>query len=182
MSKFWWTLLIPWMALAGAAAANPAPGAGNETDEEVRAAIGRVIDDSIGWFKNKDFDRLFQVLADDPSFFIYHPDSKSDIHSADEFRKYAEFFRNPDFVYNRHQLRDLKINLARSREVAWWSCVLDDCAEYKGKPSCWKDCRWTGVLEKREGRWVIVQMHFSFAADRVAAEAVKSAADGKKTE
>ena len=34
-----------------------------------------------------------------------------------------------------------------------------------GQPGCWQDTRWTGVLEKRDGRWVIMQMHFSFAAD-----------------
>jgi hypothetical protein len=34
----------------------------------------------------------------------------------------------------------------------------------------WKDTRWTGVLEKRNGKWLIVQMHFSFASDKVAAE------------
>jgi hypothetical protein len=44
------------------------------------------------------------------------------------------------------------------------------CGEWNGKPSCWKDTRWTGVLEKREGRWVIVQMHFSFAKDKVLQE------------
>jgi len=26
--------------------------------------------------------------------------------------------------------------------------------------------RWTGVIEKRDGRWVVVQQHFSFASDR----------------
>jgi len=31
-------------------------------------------------------------------------------------------------------------------------------------------CRWTGVVEKRDGRWVIVQQHFSFASDRVSTE------------
>ena len=39
-------------------------------------------------------------------------------------------------------------------------------------PSHAQDTRRTGVLEKRDGSWVIVQMHFSFAADRVRAEAL----------
>ncbi|MEW5983137.1 MAG: nuclear transport factor 2 family protein [Acidobacteriota bacterium] len=36
---------------------------------------------------------------------------------------------------------------------------------YKGQPASWEDTRWTGVLEKRDGRWVIVQQHFSFATE-----------------
>jgi hypothetical protein len=41
--------------------------------------------------------------------------------------------------------------------------VLDDINEYKGNPASWVNVRWTGVLEKRAGNWVIVQMHFSKA-------------------
>jgi hypothetical protein len=26
--------------------------------------------------------------------------------------------------------------------------------------------RWTGVLEKKEGKWLIMQMHFSFPVER----------------
>jgi len=26
--------------------------------------------------------------------------------------------------------------------------------------------RWTGVLEKRDGRWLIMQMHFSYPEER----------------
>jgi hypothetical protein len=29
----------------------------------------------------------------------------------------------------------------------------------------WDNCRWTGTLEKRGGKWVVVQMHFSFPKD-----------------
>jgi hypothetical protein len=43
------------------------------------------------------------------------------------------------------------------------SCILDDLAEWDGRPIGWKDTRWTGVLERREGSWRIFQMHFSFA-------------------
>jgi len=49
--------------------------------------------------------------------------------------------------------------------VAWWYCMLDDINEWDGQPASWENTRWTGVLEKREGKWVIVQMHFSFAKE-----------------
>ena len=29
----------------------------------------------------------------------------------------------------------------------------------------WDNCRWTGTLQELGGRWVIVQMHFSFPKD-----------------
>jgi len=61
--------------------------------------------------------------------------------------------------------------VSRSGDVAWYSCLLDDHGEWDGKRTGWEDARWTGVLEKRGGRWVIAQMHFSLASDQVEAEA-----------
>jgi hypothetical protein len=43
--------------------------------------------------------------------------------------------------------------------------VLDDVNEWRGQPANWMNTRWTGALEKRDGKWVIVQMHFSFAKE-----------------
>ena len=63
-------------------------------------------------------------------------------------------------------MRDLRVTFSRTRDVSWCSAILDDLGEWDGKPIGWKDTRWTGVLEKRAGTWVIVQMHFSFASDR----------------
>jgi ketosteroid isomerase-like protein len=76
---------------------------------------------------------------------------------------------DPRFKATRFDVRDLRITRSRSGDVAWFSAILDDCGEWDGKPSCWLDTRWTGVLEKREGGWRIAQMHFSFATDRAAA-------------
>jgi hypothetical protein len=41
--------------------------------------------------------------------------------------------------------------------------MLDDLGEWEGRPIGWKDTRWTGVLEKKEDKWRIVRIHFSFA-------------------
>jgi hypothetical protein len=41
---------------------------------------------------------------------------------------------------------------------------FDSMAANPGKPASWENVRWAGVVEKRDGRWVIVQQHFSFAA------------------
>jgi ketosteroid isomerase-like protein len=57
----------------------------------------------------------------------------------------------------------MRINISNSGDVAWYSAILDDFGEWNGKPTAWRNTRWTGVLEKRDERWVIVQMHFSFA-------------------
>lgn len=67
-------------------------------------------------------------------------------------------------------LLPLAASAAASEERAAIAKVIhDDLCEWDGKPGGWKDTRWTGVLEKRGGKWLIMQMHFSSAADKVAA-------------
>jgi ketosteroid isomerase-like protein len=130
--------------------------------EEIRKAI----DTSIGWAADKNTESLYGAVAQDASFFIYHPDSASTIVGFDNFKKMVEgLFLSDAFKATGYDIRDLRINLSASGDVAWYSAILDDRSEFNGRPYAWVNTRWTGVLEKRNDRWVIVQMHFSFASD-----------------
>lgn len=131
-----------------------------------RAVVEQTIRDSIGWALTKDRALLERVITHDADLFIFHPDSKSTVVGWDSFAKNFTFWLDPRFKATSFDVRDLRVTFARSGGVCWFSAVLDDLAEWDGKPTGWKDTRWTGVLEQRNGNWVIVQMHFSFASDR----------------
>lgn len=124
------------------------------------AALERAIDGVIGWAKTKDFDLLYSIIANDSAYLEVHPDGVA-VKGFTEFKKLEEIWASPDFRAIRHEIRDLRIKLSRSGDVAWFFCILDDINEWRGQPASWIDTRWTGVLEKRDGRWVMVQMHFS---------------------
>ena len=144
-----------------AAAHRPGPAGGPAGDELER--IERSIRDCIGWAKDKDFQVLYSVIADDADFLEVHPDGTV-VKGIEEFKKGESFWGSPDFRAVRYEIRDLRIKLSKSGDVAWFFCILDDINEWKGRPANWEDTRWTGVLEKRDGRWVMAQQHFSFAA------------------
>jgi hypothetical protein len=127
--------------------------------------IKEVINGAIGWAKNKDFTVSNRIIANDSNYLEVDPENRI-VRGFKEFKKNETFFADPRFKAIRYEIRDLKINLSQSGTVAWYYCVLDDINEWDGRPACWMNTRWTGVLEKREGKWVIVQMHFSFAKDR----------------
>lgn len=131
--------------------------------EVEKLQIEQTIDNSIGWAKNKDLKLLYSIIANDSNYLEVDPDATL-IKGFNNFKMNEKFWMNPDFKAIRHEIRDLKINISRSGDVAWWYGVLDDINEWKGKPACWENTRWTGVLEKRNNQWVIVQMHFSFAS------------------
>ncbi|MCT4648288.1 MAG: nuclear transport factor 2 family protein [Carboxylicivirga sp.] len=57
--------------------------------------------------------------------------------------------------------KDTRIQLSKSEDVAWYSQLLDTCLETKGEPFSIEGFRHTGVLEKRNDQWLIVQSHIS---------------------
>ena len=126
------------------------------------AMIEKVIHNNIGWAKNKDLKLLYSTIAQDTMYLEVQPGDKV-VKGIAEFKKAESFWMSPNFKAVRYEIRNLTINLSASGDAAWWYCVLDDINEWKGQPANWENTRWTGVMEKREGKWVIVQMHFSFA-------------------
>jgi ketosteroid isomerase-like protein len=162
------------LALMGAAvllAASPLWAQKTPDLAKERATVEQTIHGNICWALTKDRALLERTTAHDADLFIFNPDSKATI-GWDELAKNFAFWMDPRFKAVACDIRDLRVSFSRSKDVAWWSAILDDLAEWDGKPAGWKDTRWTGVLEKRDGAWVIVQMHFSFAADKVKAEAL----------
>lgn len=136
--------------------------------EAEKAAIKEVVENSIGWAKNKDKELIFGTFADDPELFWFSPRDDGTIYGYKAFVDMTEgFFMLDDFKAVSYEIRDLQINLSQSGDVAWYHARLDDYNTWKGQPANWEDVRWTGILEKRDGRWVIVQMHFSSPTDRV---------------
>ncbi|RPI02363.1 MAG: hypothetical protein EHM72_04360 [Calditrichaeota bacterium] len=130
-----------------------------ETENQL---VEKAIHNSIGWAKNKDINLLYSVIANDTNYIEVDPEDRI-VRGFQDFKTSESFWMNDDFKAIRYEIRDLKITFSNSGNVAWFFCMLDDINEWKGQPANWENTRWTGVLEKREGHWIIVQMHFSFA-------------------
>jgi len=128
--------------------------------EQVRQSIDNVI----GWAVTKDFNLFFGSIANDSNFISVTPGERVKF-GFDEVKKDTAFWASPYFKAIRHELRDLHIHFSQNKDVAWFFCYLDDINEWKGEPANWENARWTGVLEKRNGKWVVVQQHFSFASE-----------------
>ncbi len=129
-----------------------------------KAEVEMAIRNSIGWAKDKDLALLYSVIAKDSAFLQVEPRDRV-VRGFDEFRLAEPFWMNENFRAVRYDIRDLTINFSRSYDVAWFYCILDDINEWMGEPANWENTRWTGVLEKRDGKWVLVQQHFSFARE-----------------
>jgi ketosteroid isomerase-like protein len=133
--------------------------------ERDRAIVEQVVWDSIGWAQTKDRALLEGLIAHDDDLFLFQPTSAGTIVGWEEFEKQFDIWMDPRFEATDMDVRNLRVHLSPSGDVAWFSAILDDFGTWDGRPVGWEDTRWTGVLEKRDGRWLVVQMHFSFAAD-----------------
>lgn len=131
-----------------------------------KALIEQVIRSSITWAIKKDKESMYKLFVHDSTLFFFGPDNGSNVCGIEQFTKQVdEVFMNPAFKAIGSEFRDMRINLSQSGDVAWWSCFLDDRNEWNGRPASWENVRWTGVLEKRDGNWVIMQMHFSYSVE-----------------
>jgi ketosteroid isomerase-like protein len=136
----------------------------NNSQYKEKEQIEKTIRAGIGWAGRKDIALLYSVIANDSAFLEVHPEGAI-VKGFTEFKKAEKIWMSPDFQAVRYEIRDLSINISRSGDVAWWFCILDDINTWKGAPASWMNTRWTGVVEKRKGSWVIVQQHFSFATE-----------------
>ena len=166
-----WTLAAWLCALVGLVCLVGAAGADSKKLDRERAAVRQVAYTFVGWaLDDKNVDALKASLSHGDDFFMFQPDSRSTVAGYQEFLKLIPGWMNPEFRATKTELREVKVDISKSGDFAWFSSLLEDCGEVKGRAACWKDCRYTGVLEKREGRWVIVQAHFSLASDKVVEE------------
>ncbi len=75
----------------------------------------------------------------------------------ERYQAHFDSYEKLDITY-----RDLIIKLHASSEVAWLTCVFDWNCIFQGQRLSTEGLRATWVLEKKNGKWKIVQVHFSF--------------------
>lgn len=136
--------------------------------------VKKTIEDSLQWALNKNYDRLYSIVANDDNYYALWVFSSSKRLGYKQFQEGSLKFKTPDFVATRSDFNDLRINFSQSGTVAWYSARVDDCWEWKGEPDCLKDLTQTGVLEKRDGKWLHVQMHGSYPVDKIPEKYVKA--------
>ncbi len=135
--------------------------------------ITGILHASFGWALTKDRALFESIFTHNEDFFTFYPDSKNTVIGWNMFEKFLDAWMDPRNVAKGFSIREARITVSHSGDVAWFSAIVDDAGEYKGKPWTSKDVRWTGVLEKRSGAWKIVQQHMSEASDVVAARTLR---------
>jgi ketosteroid isomerase-like protein len=117
----------------------------------------------------EDVDLMGQIFAHDPDMVLFGTDAAERWVGWEAFRASVEVqfasYEDTEVV-----TRDQVVTVHTSGEVAWFSEVMDWHLTAGGEPVLLQGLRMTGVLEKRNGAWVFVQLHVSVPVSGQAVE------------
>jgi uncharacterized protein (TIGR02246 family) len=124
--------------------------------------IRTVLEQYVEAWKTLNIDLFSQIFSHDADMSLF-----------DTQRKYVGWEAFKEMLLSSFELmsdvnitfRDYSIKVHRSGTAAWISAYEDATWIFQDQPGEAKGMRVTWVLEKREGRWVIVQGHWSVSEE-----------------
>lgn len=132
-------------------------------DKEALAAIENLLENYILANENQDFDLIKSIWASDEDIILYGTDSDErlmgwlNIESA-----IKEQFGHITDTYISASNQFIKLNCTGN--TAWFAETLNYNYMYKGEAHSYEGLRFTGVVEKIDDNWVLVQAHLSVPA------------------
>ena len=122
--------------------------------------IQSVLEEFIRAWETKNMEKISKIWAHDDDMINFGTDAAERWVGweslKEKYRQMFESFEKIDFT-----ISNQSIKVSESGTVAWYSENMDGDFVVKGEQVGVKGLRITGVLEKRNGNWVIVQRHVS---------------------
>ena len=119
MKNTFYFMLVMGFTFSMALSCNTGSSPGKKDNTKELPKIEKAINDCIGWAKTKDFDLLFSVVANDPNYMSVHP-TDNVVKGFKQFNDNCNFLRSEHFKAVSHEVRELKITLSKSGDVAWF--------------------------------------------------------------
>ena len=126
-------------------------------------AIENLLENYILANENQDFDLIEVIWASDNDIILYGTDSDERLmgwKSIEEAIKEQFGYITDTYISASNQF--IKLNCTGN--TAWFAETLNYNYIYKGKAHKYEGMRFTGVVEKIDGDWVLVQAHLSLPA------------------
>jgi ketosteroid isomerase-like protein len=143
--------------------------ASSHTEMDAAAGAKAVVDQFNKIFESEDMAAFDRVFAHDADAVSFGTDAAERFVGYDALRKSVEA-QFASFDGSKLTVRDEVVKASRGGDAAWFSEVVDWDTKAGGQPVNLKGCRFTGVLEKRDGAWKVVQFHASMPVQGQAAQ------------
>ena len=110
--------------------------------------------------EKQDMDLVYEIWAADPDIVVLGTNSDEKIVGWEQIRSTLQ--RQFDSFEDTYiSVRDQVININETGNTAWFSEIMNYNYIYQGEAKQFEGLRFTGVLEKKDGEWFIVQSHIS---------------------
>lgn len=130
--------------------------------EAEKVEVQNILNQYINAMKTKSIETLAEIFSQDDDIVMLDGNTTKRFISWDAIKKrYQEHFNSYDKLDVK--FRELNIKIHASGVVSWLSCVFDWDYLSQGRQGETKGLRATWVLQKKNGKWKVVQVHFSFA-------------------
>lgn len=128
--------------------------------EAEKAAVKALIDDFFKGWETEDMELFSKIFAHDEDMVMFGTDAAEHFVGWEPMKESMQKqFDAADSV--QVAAREISIKVHKSGEVAWISLLIDLKGESMGESFGIEGMRFSGVLEKRNGNWLIVQVHAS---------------------
>ncbi len=133
----------------------------SKADEMI--AIENLLEEYVIANENQDFDLIEKIWAPDSDIILYGTDSDERLMGWTNIRSAVrEQFLQIEETYISASDQFIKLNCTGT--TAWFAESLDYNFVYKGEAKSYTGLRFTGVVEKMDGQWKLVQAHLSLPA------------------
>lgn len=142
-----------------AALVSAAPGLASEIDPRTEKEVKGFLDSQTQAYGKKDLKAVMAMLAPDADVVMLGNGPDDRWVGPDQIKKAYESFLAQ---YKSEIMRLTWTSIRAKGNVAWFAarCVIHQMKQPEGKETLL--INWTGVLEKRKDKWLLVQSHFSF--------------------
>jgi ketosteroid isomerase-like protein len=114
--------------------------------------------------ESEDFATIERIWAPDDDIVLFGSEGDEQLVGFEAIKK--AMVRQFDELENiLISIRDQKIKINKTGTTAWFSQILNYNFIYQDENMSFEGIRFTGVLEKRDGHWVLVQGHLSVPYD-----------------
>ena len=134
-----------------------------------KAAVKNALDQVQQAMVSENLDKFSTLVAHDNDMVSFGTDASERWVGWDALKTAMEQ-QNAAFDSMNMTIRDQVIKVSPAGDAAWFSELIDWSIETGGQKVNLNGARATGVLEKRAGKWLLVQMHFSVGVAGQAAE------------
>lgn len=153
-------LMILFVIISIAACSPPGEKCPEVDFEKELSDIRMVLDQYELARESEDFATVEHLWAPDADIILFGTESDEQLLGIESIKNAMEK-QFDEFDNTLINISDQKIRINRAGNTAWFSEILNYNFIYLGEDMSFEGIRFTGVLEKRDGRWQLVQGHLS---------------------